>query len=186
MVNDGHLTVMEFGDLEPGDVEVQVFSEPDGLVALNKQGRSLGDILVEQKTDDKGKYTLLKLIRRPETPQWTATRVSIPQVMFPNGAEWADLEVWSSGEPLRIVADAADQDKACFEIVFCHPDVSWTGWRNYRVSLRSGSDNLGDGRHEVHIIKNPLLIKYLLIIMRKGQPWELGMRSMTIRLDPEE
>ena len=185
MGEDGHLVLMNFDDLSPNDVEVQVFSESEGLVPLNTQDRNLAEIVVEQKTDEKGNYSLLKLIRTPETPRWTATRVKIPKVVLPNGAEWADLEVWSSGAPLRIVADASDRETACFEVVFCHPDISWTGWKNYRVSLRSGTDNLGNDRLQAHEIQNPLQVKYILIIMRIGQPWEIGLRSMTIRLDPE-
>ena len=151
-------------------------------VELQQEG---AEVLVEQKEDEAGKYSQIKFIPRADTPKWTATRIRIPQIIFPNGAEWAEIEMLNSGAPLRIVADGTDRDTKCFELMFCNPDVSWKGWKTFRTSLRSGTDNLGDGRLEPYTIRNPLRIKYLLVIMRQGQPWELGLRKMTIRLDPE-
>ena len=64
--------------------------------------------------------------------------------------------------------------------------LRWSGWKKHRTSLRIGSDNMGEGKLVEYPIKYPLRIKYLLVIMRQGQAWELGLRSMTIRLDSEK
>jgi hypothetical protein len=171
MDTTGELVVMDLGRLSASEV------------ALQQEGAGL---IVEQKEDDNGKYSLIKFIPNADTPKWTATRVSIPQVAFPNGAEWAEIEMWSSGAPLRIIADGTDKDTECFELMFCNPDVSWTGWKTYRTSLRTGTDNLGDGRLEPYTVRARLRIKYILVIMRQGKPWELGLRKMTVRLDREQ
>lgn len=170
MKDSDQLVVMDLRQLTSSDVVLQ---------------QEDAQVLVEQKEDEAGKYSLVKFIPNANTPKWTAVRINIPQVFFPNGAEWAEIEMWSSGAPLRIVADGTDKDTECFELMFCNPDVSWTGWKTYRTSLRSGTDNQGDGKLVPYTIRNPLRIKYLLIIMRQGRPWELGLRKMTIRLDPE-
>ena len=171
MDNAGQLIVMDLGQLTASDVKLQ---------------QAAAEVIVEQKEDEAGKYSLIKFIPSADTPRWTATRVSIPQIIFPNGAEWAEIEMWNSGAPLRIVADGTDKDTDCFELMFCNPDVSWKGWKTFRTSLRAGTDNLGDGQLEPYKIRNPLRIKYILVIMRQGQPYELGLRKMTIRLDSEQ
>ncbi len=166
----GQLVVMDLGQLTAAEVELQ------------QKG---AEVVVEQKEDENGRYSLIKFISGVDTPKWTATRIGIPQVIFPNGAEWAELEMWSSGAPLRIVADATDKDTECFEFMFCNPDVSWTGWKTYRTSLSTGTDNLSGGRLEPYTVRPSLCIKYILVIMRQGKPWELGLRNLTVRLDHE-
>ena len=142
------------------------------------------DITVETKEDDGGKYSLISFDPRPECENWICTRVPLPQVELPNGADWVEVDVWNDGTPIKIIADATDQKAPCFEISFCHNDTTWTGWKTFRVSLRGQipeSRNVDLNRE----IEPPLRIKYMLILMRQGLPWSIGLRKMTIGLDPE-
>jgi len=163
--------VMEFDSLR----QEQVAAGADGKIVP-------ADITVEAKEDEGGKYSLVSVVPQDGTPNWFATEVPIPQVVFPNGAEWIEVEVWNDGTPIKIIADGADQNAECFEISFCHNDTEWTGWKTFRIPLRgnlSQSSNIDLGQE----IQPPLRIKYMLILMRQGLPWQIGLRRMTLRLD---
>jgi hypothetical protein len=142
------------------------------------------DIKVETKDDEAGKYSLISFDPRPNCENWICTRVGLPQVELPSGADWVEVDAWNDGTPIKIIADATDQKAQCFEISFCDNDTTWTGWKTFRVSLRGG---LAESRNVDldRAIEPALRIKYILILMRQGLPWKIGLRKMTIGLNPE-
>jgi hypothetical protein len=158
------------------------------LTALSIEDMRLGDkfigtadLAVEQRSDDAGIYTHIDLAPRPGMPAWMTAIVGLPQMDFADGIEWIELEAWNPGVPLHLVADGTDRDAACFEIVFCPNDTVWEGWRRFRVPL-VGEDFLTAQSGELsRAIIPPVRIKYLIIIMRQGLPWQLGLRQLSIK-----
>ena len=158
------------------------------LTALSVADMRLGDkfigtadLTVEQRSDDAGTYTHIDLAPRPGTPTWMSAIVALPQMDFADGIEWIELEAWNPGIPLRIVVDGRDQDAACFEIAFCPNDTVWEGWRRSRVPL-VGEDFLKAQAEDLgRALRPPVRIKYLIVIMRQGLPWQLGLRQLLIK-----
>ncbi|KKK84922.1 hypothetical protein LCGC14_2778480, partial [marine sediment metagenome] len=110
----------------------------------------------------------------------------LPQMDFPNGIDWVELEAWNPGVPIRLVVDGTDQDADCFEIGFCPNDTVWKGWKTFRVPL-AGSGYQGAGVSLDRPIHPPVRIKWMIVIMRQGKPWQLGLRQLRIkplRYDP--
>jgi hypothetical protein len=177
-----HTVLMRLGELKQEDVVTPHDPDPTKQAP---PGKPVAEITVEMKEDDGGKYSLISFDPRPECENWICTRVPLPQVELPNGADWVEVDVWNDGTPIKIIADATDQKAPCFEISFCHNDTTWTGWRTFRVSLRGQipeSQNIDLDRE----IEPALRIKCMLILMRQGLPWKIGLRKMTIGLDSEE
>ena len=184
-----HTIVMRFDALN-GAANPRPLSEAD-VVAPHQpdfsnptEDEKPADITVETIEDDGGRYSLISFDPRPKCEHWICTRVPLPQVELPNGADWVEVDVWNDDTPIKIMADATDQKTPCFEISFCHNDTTWTGWKTFRVSLRGQlpeSQNIDLDRE----IEPALRIKYMLILMRQGLPWRIGLRKMTIGLDSE-
>jgi hypothetical protein len=186
-INTGEHTVVMRFDVLNGAACPRALT-PDDVIAPHQpdfrnpsEADKPADITVETKEDEDGKYSLIRFVPRPACEKWICTRVEIPQVEIPNGADWLEVDVWNDGTPIKIIADATDEKSACFEISFCHNDTTWTGWRTFRVTLRgqiAESRNIDLDRE----IEPPLRIKYMLILMRQGLPWEIGLRKMTVGL----
>jgi hypothetical protein len=78
------------------------------------------------------------------------------------------------------VVDAADRDADYFEIGFCPNDTVWEGWRRFRVPtvgerFVQGDTDLG------RALRPPVGIKWMIVIMRQGQPWQLGLRELRVK-----
>ena len=171
------LVTMEFSSLTSGDVAPH-------YVRPFVEGTPFGDVAIETKEDDRGSYSLISFAPAEGSGKWFPTRVEIPQVAFPNGAEWVELEVWNDGTPVHIVADGVEKNVPCFEVTFVENDEAWSGWQIRRMHLRTGRFSMWD-EDTVREIHNPFKFKYLLVIMRQGLPWKIGLRRMTFRVDPE-
>lgn len=52
------------------------------------------------------------------------------------------------------------------------------------TQLRTGQFSMWK-EDKVRKIHNPFRLKYLLIIMRQGLPWQIGLRRITFRLERE-
>ena len=147
---------------------------------LGKDIRGQGEVTVERRRDEAGSHSLVSLAPGPSAPKWFGTFVTLPQVDLPHGAEWIELDAWNPGVPLRLVVDGADRDADCFEIGFCPNDTVWEGWRKFRVLLS------GDGYQDAEVsldrpIHPPVRIKWIIVIMRQGKPWQLGLRELRIK-----
>lgn len=178
----------EAEDQSWGSVMVEIGDlKPDSVVPPVKDGKPLADVHVETKEDEGGKYALIRFIRKLDTPRWTETTVKLPQITFTVPIESVELDAWNPGVPIKIVADATDAS-GTFEIPFCGNDTVWKGWRKLKAQLggkRFAVNFLG----ELKEITPPFRLEHLLIIMRKGQPWEIGLRNLTVRpsaIDPED
>jgi len=142
------------------------------------------EVRVERRDDPQGAYVLVTVTPKPGTPAWTAVEVAVPQRFFDQRVESVELEAWNpSGVPITIVADACIlPDKLCFEIGFCRDHTPWQqGWQKLHVPLQ-GKDRNPLGEKEVEI-KPPLRLKYLLLIMRQGKPYEIGLRRLTAQVE---
>jgi len=149
-------------------------------VKLGDDVRGVRELTVEQRRDETGSYSLVFLVPERGTPDWFAAFVTLPQVDLPHGAEWIELDAWNPGLPLRLVADCADRNADDFEIGFCPNDTVWEGWSTFRVPLS------GDGYQDAEVsldrsIHPPLRIKWMIVIMRQGKPWQLGLRELRIK-----
>jgi len=147
---------------------------------LGQDIRGLGEVTVERRRDEAGSYSLVSLAPGPSAPKWFGTFVTLPQVDLPHGAEWIEVDAWNPGVPLRLVVDGADRGADCFEIGFCPNDTVWEGWRKFLVPLS------GDGYEDAEVslgrpIRPPVRIKWMIVIMRQGKPWQLGLRELRIK-----
>mgnify|MGYP001144702923 CR=1 FL=1 len=164
----------------------------DALVSIDLSSLSLkdmrlgdefigtADLAVEQRKDADGAYSFIQFSPRPGMSKWVTAIIGLPQMDFADGIEWIELEAWNPGVPLRIVVDAADRDADYFEIGFCPNDTVWEGWRTFRVPtvgerFVQGDTDLG------RTIKPPVGIKWMIVIMRQGQPWQLGLRDLRVK-----
>ncbi|HUW82439.1 MAG TPA: hypothetical protein VMZ31_06525 [Phycisphaerae bacterium] len=157
------------------------------LGSLSLQDMRLGDdfmgtadLAVEQRKDADGAYSFIQFTPRPGMSKWITTIIGLPQVDFADGIEWMELEAWNPGVPLRIVVDATDQDADCFEIGFCPNDTVWEGWRTFRVPTVGERFVQGDTDLR-RTIKPPVGIKWMIVIMRQGLPWQLGLRDLRVK-----
>ena len=164
----------------------------DALVSIDLASLSLADmrlgddfigtadLAVEQRKDADGAYSFIQFNPRPGMAKWITTMIFLPQMDFADGIEWIELEAWNPGVPLRIVVDAADRDADYFEIGFCPNDTVWEGWRTFRVPTVGDRFVQGDtdlGR----AIRPPVGITWMIVIMRQGQPWQLGLRELRVK-----
>lgn len=155
------------------------------LAALSPDDVRLGDdfigtadLEIRQQSDPAGGFSLLDFRPRPGMSQWITAIVGLPQLEFTHGIAAVGLEAWNPGVPLRIVVDGTDQRTECFEIGFCPNDTVWTGWKTFDVPL------IGPNRGEVSLDGPPIppvRIKWLIVIMRQGLPWQLGLRYLRIK-----
>lgn len=144
---------------------------------LGKDIRGQGELTVERRRDEAGSHSLVSLAPGPSAPSWFGTFVTLPQVDLPHGAEWIELDAWNPGIPLRLIVDARDAQRDCFEMGFCPNDTVWTGWKTFRIPVSVGADP-GDGAVAV---RPPLRLKWMIVIMRQGKPWRLGLRELRIK-----
>ncbi len=112
--------------------------------------------------------------------EWITDIIGLPQMDFPDGIEWVELEAWNPGVPLKLVVDGSDPQTDCFEIAFCQNDTVWEGWKTFRVPL-AGPDfkNAAVSLDEPPL--PPVRIKWMIVIMRQGLPWQLGLRELRIK-----
>lgn len=157
------------------------------LTSLTLQDMRVGDgcigtadLFVGRRSDDSGDFCVVGLIPRQGMPTWIGTIIGLPRMDFADGIEWVELEVWNGGSPLKVVVDATDLHTECFEIAFCQNDTVWEGWKTFRVPLagpgfKNADVSLDEPPHP------PVRIKWMIVIMRQGQPWELGLRELRIK-----
>jgi hypothetical protein len=137
------------------------------------------DLGVRQEADAAGPFTLLDFRPKPGMSEWITAIVGLPQFEVTYGLFSVELEAWNPGVPLRVVVDATDTRTKCFEIGFCPNDTVWNGWKTFTVPL------VGEARGEVSSEKGPIVppvrLKWLIVIMRQGLAWQLGLRSLRIK-----
>jgi len=167
------------------------------LSALSVEDMRLGDKFIgtadlsaEQRSDDGGPYTHIELAPGPDMPPYIIAIVGLPQMDFADGIEWFELEAWNDGVPLGLELDCSDRDAACFTVEFRPKNIKWEGWRRFRAPM-VGEDFL-DAQKQANpditvdedfgrAIIPPMRIKYLLVIMRQGLLWQLGLRRLIIK-----
>ena len=124
-----------------------------------------------------GRYVLVSLANRPETPDWTAAKVLIEQYSSATLPESVSIEVYNPGVPIRIVADTTDA-RGQFEIAFCPNDTIWTGWKTFATSLSSMTPDRFN--KNTTPFAAPLCLDYVLIIQRQGKPYRIGLRNLEL------
>ena len=135
------------------------------------------DLTVRQVSTERGPFALLDFQPKPGMSRWITAIVGLPQFEVTHGVSSIELEAWNPGVPLRLVVDGRDAQAECFEIGFCPNDTVWQDWKTFRVPL------IGDERGEVSLerpIIPPVRIKWLIVIMRQGLAWKLGLRSLRL------
>ncbi len=137
------------------------------------------DVVVRQENDNRGPYTRIDFRPRPGAAKWITLIVGLPQFELTHGFSAVELEAWSSGAPLRLVVDGTDPQADCFEIGFCPNDTVWNGWKTFRVDT-AGPHQRGEISLDREMIP-PVRIKWLIVIMRQGLPWQLGLRQLRIQ-----
>ncbi len=137
----------------------------------------VADVTRETKSDPDGRYVLVSLANRPETPDWTAAKVLIEQYSSATLPESVSIEVYNPGVPIRIVADTTDA-RGQFEIAFCPNDTIWTGWKTFATSLSSMTPDRFN--KNTTPFAAPLCLDYVLIIQRQGKPYRIGLRNLEL------
>ena len=172
--------------------EAELMPKSDAIVTVDLAALSIADVrlgddfidtadlAVDQRSADGGTYTHIDLAPRPGMSEWMTVVVDLPQTDFADGIEWIELEAWNPGVPLRVVVDGTDQDAECFEIGFCPNDTVWEGWRRFRVPMFGEGFLTGDTSLD-RAVRPPVRIKWLIVIMRQGLPWQLGLRQLLIK-----
>ena len=138
------------------------------------------DLAVERRSDGEKNYAYITFEPQPGMSDWITTIVGLPRTEFIHGIEWIELEVWNPGVPVKVVVDGTDQQTECFEIAFCENDTVWKGWRTFTVPLSTERPR----EHGVSLdgaVQPPIRIKWLIVIMRQGLPWQLGFRQLRIK-----
>jgi hypothetical protein len=158
--------------------DLRALSDED--VKLGQDIRGLADLSVERRQNEDGGYSLVSLVPVQAAPNWFGTFVTLPQVDIPHGVEWIEVDAWNPGVPLRLVVDCADRSSDDFEVGFCPNDTVWKGWRKFRVNLS------GEGYEDAEVsldrpIHPPVRVKWMIVIMRQGHPWRLGLREFRIK-----
>jgi hypothetical protein len=150
-----------------------------GDVRLGDDFIGTADLSVRRESDASGPFTLLDFRPKPGMSEWITAIVGLPQFEVTHGISCVELEAWNPGVPLRVVVDGRDTQTPCFEIAFCPNDTVWKGWKTFKVAL------VGEARGEISSEKDPIIppvrIKWLIVIMRQGLAWQLGLRSLRIQ-----
>ena len=138
------------------------------------------DLAVDRRSDGEKNYVHITFEPHPGMSDWITTIVGLPRTEFVHGIEWIELDIWNPGVPIRVVVDGTDRQAECFEIAFCPNDTVWQGWRTFRVPL----DTERPREHGVSLdgpVQPPVRIKWLIVIMRQGLPWQLGLSELRIK-----